>query len=63
MRTLSQPGEGVQKVLETRSHLYRGRTMSFEKLCRVLATGYGTPCASPVPESTHRPLEPAILLQ
>ncbi len=32
MRTLAQPGGGAKKVLETRSHLDCGRTMSFEKL-------------------------------
>ena len=58
MRTFAQPGGGAKKVLETRSHLDRGRTMSFEKLCRVLATGHGDPCASPAPASTRRPLEP-----
>ena len=32
MRTLAQPGEKAQKVLETHFHLDRGRTMSFENL-------------------------------
>lgn len=41
MRTLAQPGDGAKKVLETRSHLDRGRTTSSEKLGHVLTVGCG----------------------
>ena len=62
VRTLIQPGEGGQKILETRSHLDRGRTTSFEKqrLCSLPGAAPRTP---PVPASTRHQQKAARLGQ
>jgi hypothetical protein len=54
MRTLAQPGDDAKKLLETRSHLDRGRTTSFEKLGHVLTVGCGA-MRTQIPASARRP--------
>jgi hypothetical protein len=58
MRTLAQPGDGAKKVLETRSHLDRGRTTSSEKLGHVLTVGCGT-MRTQAPASARHPKKAA----
>ena len=58
MRTLAQPGDDAKKVLETRSHLDRGRTTSFEKLGHVLTVGCGA-MRTQAPASAQHPTKAA----
>ena len=58
MRTLTQPGDGAKKVLETRSHLDRGRTTSSEKLGHVLTVGCGA-MRTQAPASARHPKKAA----
>ena len=62
MRTLVQPGDDAKKLLETRSHLDRGRTTSFENLGHVLAAGRGSMCITSPTAGTRCPLESASVL-